>query len=642
MALRLRNGTIAILLVLGYAVLLSGGRVPGEHWQRAVVATQSLLLTFLTCYVGRSALYIRHSEASGKQRPKEIMVEHVLSEGLQQLPCAILLVEAESRRLQFANHAAFTFFGLDWLPASQLTQRRVEELFKFSCSDQQDALTADPIGQAVQKRELIVTDGLVIKRPNSGAIRALVTSIPLLDEQGNCASVMVSVVDMTESHRQLKKIEDIAYADPLTGLANRLSILQRIQESFDRPDAGHFALLFLDFDRFKLINDSLGHDVGDQLLIEIAKRIKQSIRSSDFISIPARLGGDEFVVLLERLPDPNIASEVADRVLAAVNRPYHLAGHSIVSTASIGVVTSSQGADSASDMLRQADLAMYKSKTEGKARYSMFDDSLKRHVEQRLLLETELRSAIKYDEFDFDVQPIVHLETREPVGGEALLRWQHPRLNRVSANQFLGVACETGLIVPIGDQMLRKAASFVQSREPLEPNWRLHVNISRLQLLVPQLLDVLDEVVAEAAIDPSRLVFEIAEISINDELDQVAERCRQLKERGVRLCLDNFGSGASSLALLRKLPLDCLKLDRSIVQGMDTSPENLVMLEALLTIAKNYKIQVIAEGIESDSQRVELLKLGCEYGQGYAFRAPVPASEFQINQAGKNVRYALT
>ncbi len=326
---RLRNATIATLLLLGYAILLSGGRVPTEHWQRAVMVTQSLLLTFLTSYVGRSALYIRRTESANLQ-PKEVAVEHLLSEGLHQLPYAILLAEAQSHRLQFANHAAFTFFGLDWLPPSQLTQRRVEELFKFSSTDPQLGC-ADPVTMAAEKRELIVAKDLVIERPCGTAIRVVATSVPLFDAQGNCASVMISVVDVTESHRQLKKIEDIAYADPLTGLANRLSILQRIQQSFDQPDAGHFALLFLDFDRFKFINDSLGHDIGDQLLVEIGKRIKQSIRSSDFTSIPARLGGDEFVVLLERLPDPNIASDVADRVLAAVNKPYHMAGHSIVS-----------------------------------------------------------------------------------------------------------------------------------------------------------------------------------------------------------------------------------------------------------------------------------------------------------------------
>ncbi len=248
---------------------------------------------------------------------------------------------------------------------------------------------------------------------------------------------------------------------------------------------------------------------------------------------------------------------------------------------------------------------------------------------------------MKYDEFDFDVQPIVNLDTREPVGGEALLRWQHPRLGRVSANQFLSVACETGLIVPVGDQLLRQAARFVKALEPAESNWRLHINISRLQLLVPQLLEVLDEMVQQTSIDPTRIVFEIAEISINDDLNQVAERCQQLKSRGFGLCLDNFGSGASSLTLLRKLPIDCLKLDRSMVQGMDTSPENLVMLEALLTIARNYKIQVIAEGIESDSQRIELLRLGCEYGQGYAFRAPVPASDFHSVQASMRRRTSL-
>ncbi len=398
----------------------------------------------------------------------ESATNKVLSDGIQQLPCALLLVEAGTQRLQFANLAAFKLFGVDWLPSSQLSQRRVDELFRFAVTDVEKA-NVDPIGSAAQRREQVVSHRSVL-RADGTSKQVLVTSVPLFSDQGTCASVMVSVEDTTEHHRQLQQIQDIAYCDPLTGLPNRLSILQRIQQSFDRTERSHFALLFMDFDRFKLINDSLGHEVGDQLLIAIGKRINQSIRSDDAVSVPARLGGDEFVVLLDHLNDTGVAFQIAERILKAVNEPYHLAGHTIVSTASIGVVTSSHGAESASDMLRKADLAMYKSKTAGKARCSMFDESLKRQVEQRLLLENELRSALKFDEFDFDVQPILNLRTMTEIGGEALLRWQHPRLGRISANQFLEVACETGLIVPVGDQLLRKAgrlASTIANTTPI-------------------------------------------------------------------------------------------------------------------------------------------------------------------------------
>lgn len=372
----------------------------------------------------------------------------------------------------------------------------------------------------------------------------------------------------------MQRIEEVAYLDPLTRLPNRLSIIRRIQEAFDRSDSSRFALLFMDFDRFKLISDSLGHEVGDQLLVEIGQRIQCSIRATDCVCVPARLGGDEFVVLLDRIADASVATQVAERLLQSLSEPYHLVGHSIVSTASIGIVTSDQQVASATDMLRSADLAMYKSKTGGKARYSVFDESLKREVEQRLQLENELRAAIKYNEFDFDVQSVVELHSRGVVGGEALLRWQHPRLGRIAANQFLDVASETGLIVPLGDHLIRRACQFARSIGPIHADWRLHVNISRLQLLLPTLLELLDRTIEDTGLEPERLVLEIAESSVKDEPEKVIERIQALKQRKIKVCLDNFGSGASPLAFLKDLPIDFLKLDRTLVHAIETSPEN--------------------------------------------------------------------
>lgn len=623
---RLATVILSAICLIVYSVWMSGGRSPSSLGELGIIACQSLLLTILTSYLGWAFIRLYKSKEfrfAGRAYIASSDSGGLLRDGIQQLPCAILLVSASTNRLLFANQSALELFTLGWMPQSQLAQRRVDELLRFTDTPSSGTDTPEnPILRAVQKRERVVSHNVYICT-NGETRKASITAVPLFDANNRCISVMALVQDLTEHHLQLQRIEDVAYLDPLTRLPNRFSILRRVQEAFDRCDSSRFALLFMDFDRFKLINDSLGHEVGDQLLFEIGQRIQSSIRSADCICVPARLGGDEFVVLLDRISDSAVATQVAERLLQSFSEPYHLVGHSIVSTASIGIVTSDQQMESATDMLRSADLAMYKSKTGGKARYSVFDESLKREVEQRLQLENELRAAIKYNEFDFDVQSVVELQTRCVVGGEALLRWQHPRLGRISANQFLDVASETGLIVPLGDQLIRRACQFAGSLNASHSNWRLHVNISRLQLLLPTLLELLDRTIDDTRLTPERLVLEIAESSVKNELEKVIQRIQALKHRNIQICLDNFGSGASPLAFLKDLPIDFLKLDRSLVHGMETSTENCVLMEAIVTIASTYRIEVIAEGIENESQIMKLSELGCRFGQGYVFHRPV-------------------
>ena len=638
---RLPTVVLSAIILMAYATLMSGGKVPDSSVQLAVIAYQSILLTILTNYLGWSSIRIcksRELETIGKSDVASSDVGDQLRDGIQQLPCSILIVSASTSRLLFANESALQLFALGWMPQSQLTQRRIEELFQTAVplsggTDTQE----NPILQAIQKRERVVAQDVQIRLPSGDTKKTSVTAVPLFDADDECTSVMALIQDLTEHHLQLQRIEEVAYLDPLTRLPNRLSILRRVQEAFDRNDSSRFALLFMDFDRFKLINDSLGHEVGDQLLVEIGQRIQCSIRATDYLCVPARLGGDEFVVLLDRIADSAVAIQVAERLLLSLSEPYHLAGHSVVSTASIGIVTSDQHLESATDMLRSADLAMYKSKAGGKARYSVFDESLKREVEQRLQLESELRAASKYNEFDFDIQSVVDLRTGSVVGGEALLRWQHPRLGRIAANQFLDVASETGLIVPMGDDLLRQACQFAASMASIDANWRLHVNISRLQLLLPTLLDLLDQTIEDSGLAPERLVLEISEVSVKDEPEKVIERIQALKQRNIKVCLDNFGSGASPLAFLKDLPIDFLKLDRSLVHAVETSPENCVLMEALVTIARTYRIEVIAEGIENEWQLMKLSELGCRFGQGYVFHRPMQA-ELYVRTESMNVR----
>lgn len=632
MSPRFRSVIVPIGILMAYVTLMSGGSLPSTHWQLSIICLQSLLLTFLTTYLGWVSLRVCDpsrfvNESATQQASSE--ASQLLVKGIQELPVAVLLVSVSKNRLLFANKSALQLLEMDWIPHDLLTSRPFDtlgcfEAFRVSHADNWEC----PMVAAARKCEPVTASNIKMPQSNGEFKTVSVTAIPLFDNNNLCHSVVALLQDVTDYQLQIERIKETANTDALTGLPNRLAILQQIQGAFDRGDSGHFGLLFLDFDRFKLINDSLGHDIGDLLLIEIGQRIRKSLRAVDCVCVPSRLGGDEFVVFLDAIPDPSFALQIADRLLVTLGEPYQLAGNSVVSTASIGIVTSDQHVESATDMLRNADLAMYKSKTNGKARYSVFDDSMKREVEQQLQLENELRMALKYDEFDFDLQSVIDLRTRVVVGGEALLRWQHPRLGRISANQFVGVASETGLIVPIGDQLVRKACQFASSMDVADPKWRLHVNISRLQLSLPSLTDLIDDAIAESGIAPERLVLEIAEASIKDEPDKVIERLHELKAKNIRICLDNFGSGASPLALLKELPIDFLKLDRTLVQAIETSPESCVLLEALVAISGTYQIEVIAEGIENESQVSKLCQLGCVFGQGYVLRRPVEANHY--------------
>lgn len=627
---------IPTCLALAYGILLSGGNLPATSGQMVVVAIQSALLAFLTDHLGRAAIQLhvagRRGLGGAPNSQTDPMICGALDAGLQQLPCAVVLVEPNTQNLRFANQAAFQLFDVDWMPASQLTKRRLGELFRFSEEGEADGQNlSNPVLMAAERREKVFFSNLTVTHRDGSERRVSVTAIPLLDDSQECSSVVALIQDVTEYHLQLKQMEKTAYHDTLTGLPNRLSILGRIQQCLDRKDDSGFALLFMDFDRFKLINDSLGHEVGDQLLVEIAKRLQETIRSTDSVCVPARLGGDEFVVLLDELSDPGVATIIAERLLEVLAEPYHLSGHSIVSTASIGVVTSCHHIESAADMLRNADLAMYKSKTDGKARCSLFDDGLRRQVEQRLQLENELRIAVEQDEIDLDIQSIVCLGTQEAVGCEALLRWRHPRLGRIAAGQFLAVASETGIIVPIGDRGMELACGIAAAHDFESRRLRLHVNVSRLQLLLPTLLGMLDKVLENSGLKPSSLVIEVSESTVQDEPRKVIERFQEIKERGIQVCLDNFGSGASPLVLLKELPLDFLKLDRSLVHSVESSPESVVLLEALISIAETYRIQVIAEGIENAKQFAILRNLGCLFGQGYGIQRPVEAAAFHSN-----------
>ncbi|QOV90937.1 putative bifunctional diguanylate cyclase/phosphodiesterase [Humisphaera borealis] len=439
-----------------------------------------------------------------------------------------------------------------------------------------------------------------------------------------------------------EELRTAARLDRLTGLPNRALLTDRLQQAILRAKRHkdyHFAVLFLDFDRFKAVNDSLGHEVGDQLLREIGQRLRATVRSGDSLSSQApgntngRLGGDEFVVILDSLSKPSDAIDVANRLLEVFARPYQLGEHKVHSTASIGIYTSDMPAESADDVLRDADTAMYEAKLAGKGRYMVFDVTMRQRVQNRLNLENDLRDAVDSDQLFLMYQPIVSLETGQLDSVEALIRWKHPVRGLISPGDFIPIAEETGLIVPIGQWVLDQACSqfaIWQNTLGASAPRSVSINLSRKQLVLEDLPEIIRRTLNQAGMAPECLHLEVTESAIMKDAAAATRLLGAIKEIGVKLAIDDFGTGYSSLACLHQFPLDILKIDRSFVANIDRGRDFAAMVHAVAQLARNLNIQVVAEGIETAEQALVLQTFECEFGQGYYFCRPVMPDQLQL------------
>jgi diguanylate cyclase (GGDEF)-like protein len=434
------------------------------------------------------------------------------------------------------------------------------------------------------------------------------------------------VLEETKEH-----FRHAAFHDSLTGLPNRAMFTELLKaeiESANRRDAHMFAVLFLDLDRFKNINDSLGHTHGDLLLVAFAERLERTLRPVDTL---ARFGGDEFAILITGMADATDAVRVAQRILDELSEPFVLDKKSAFATASIVIALSSSGYDRPEDILRDADIAMYRAKENGKARYELFDHGMHARAVSRLQLESDLRQAIENKEFCVYYQPIVSLETGRLAGFEALVRWNHPRRGLVCPADFIPVAEETGLIVPIGEWVLNEACAQVRQWQLDSPSHRalsLSVNLSARQVAQPDVLDRIKEALATSKLNPHCLKLEITESVVMENAEAAVLMFKQLRSLGVQLSIDDFGTGYSSLSYLHRFPLNYLKIDRSFVMRLTTDNDNAIV-RTISTLARNLGMEVIAEGIETEEQYQQLKMLGCEYGQGFLFSRPVNNDDVQ-------------
>jgi diguanylate cyclase (GGDEF)-like protein len=428
------------------------------------------------------------------------------------------------------------------------------------------------------------------------------------------------VLEETKEH-----FRHAAFHDSLTGLPNRAMFTELLKaeiESSNRRNDHMFAVLFLDLDRFKNINDSLGHTHGDLLLVAFAERLERTLRPIDTL---ARFGGDEFAILLSGMTDATDAVRVAQRIQDELSQPFVLDKNSAFATASIGIALSSSGYDRPDDILRDADIAMYRAKENGKARYELFDHGMHARAVSRLQLESDLRQAIEQKEFCVYYQPIISLQTGRLAGFEALVRWNHPRRGLVAPADFIPVAEETGLIVPIGQWVLNEACAQVRQWQIDSPSHRslsLSVNLSARQVAQPDLLQRIKDALETSKLNPHCLKLEITESVVMENAEAAAQMFKQLRSLGVQLSIDDFGTGYSSLSYLHRFPLNYLKIDRSFVMRLTTDNDNAIV-RTISTLARNLGMEVIAEGIETEEQFQQLKMLGCEYGQGYLFSRPV-------------------
>ncbi|MEO6079649.1 MAG: EAL domain-containing protein [Steroidobacteraceae bacterium] len=508
-----------------------------------------------------------------------------------------------------------------------------EELLEMSYDAVAVRSDAGPLNQPIGQRERL------FRRKDGKLYPVMISGVRMTDASG--ADVVWSMVqDISDRKAVELELAAAARRDRLTGLANRALFLERLQEAVCRVRDGSqhmFAVLFLDFDRFKIVNDAMGHQAGDELLVQIAGRLRNSLRNSaaragkEADNQIARFGGDEFLMLINDIEKAQDAAAIAERVLNVLAKPYNIDGREVHSTASIGIVTSDHCLEGAETIIRNADVAMYEAKRAGRACSVFFNDAMHTRLSRKLLIETNLRKALGTSQLSLVYQPIVELDSGRRNSVEALLRWHHPTLGHVSPSEFVPIAEESGLIIQVGEWVMRESCAALarwQQADPERAPQIVSVNVSRAELAQgARLLRCVRECLAAAGLPPESLQLEVTEREVMRDPAASLALMHQLRSAGVRLAMDDFGTGTSSLGCLRDYPFDVIKIDRSFVTDLAAGPDTLAVIHATITLVENLGKCSVAEGVETAEQLAILQSLGCHYAQGYFLGYPLPESE---------------
>jgi diguanylate cyclase (GGDEF)-like protein/PAS domain S-box-containing protein len=478
--------------------------------------------------------------------------------------------------------------------------------------------------------ETVRTVDARLLRADDSVIHAEIVGVHLLDNP-DVNGIVLTIRDVTGRRTLEDQLRHQAFHDALTGLSNRALFLDRVEHALARirrSDSPIPAVAFIDLDDFKLVNDSLGHGAGDEMLRAVADRLRGCLRSGD---TPARLGGDEFAVLLEDAPDTQAVIEVAERILDALHEPIVLEGREVYARASIGIATRLGPTTTPDELLRNADLAMYTAKANGKGCIELFEPAMHHRAVDRLAIRGELEKAVQQGDIDVAYQPIVRLDSGEVIGFEALARWSHPERGPVSPAEFVPIAEDTGLIVPLGQRVLDQACEQLGTWLAANPSatWQMSVNLSARQLLAPDLVANVQTATERAGIQAGSLILELTESVLLADSERVLRRLHRLKDLGVQVAIDDFGTGYSSLSYLQRVPFDILKIDRAFVAALRSEEPQATLVRTIMDLARTLGRSAIAEGIEEQTELEGLLALGCELGQGKHFGVAQSAEELE-------------
>jgi diguanylate cyclase (GGDEF)-like protein/PAS domain S-box-containing protein len=605
-------------------VTTPNGDVQWQHWtDRAFFNEQGQVMEFQS--VGRDITERKATEdALRKSRDELEKVQLSYQAILRSTPHGLCLFDSEWI-IQYANHSMNNLVN----PNSEMTQDLVGMHFErfFDSKDTFIQYTKSSL-QSIRQIGMDIRELKLYKLDKAPFWCEM--SVVRLDPSQTMSGYVATLTDITQRKAVEEELEQAALYDSLTKLPNRALFMDRLGRCHGRSKRRsdyQFAILYLDLDRFKTVNDSLGHLVGDELLQNVAHRLQECVREGDTV---ARWGGDEFAIILDDIKNITDATRIADRSLKELSAPFRLKGVEFFTSASIGIALNSTGYEQPQDILRDADTAMYKAKDLGRARYIVFDKTMHYTALEQLKLESGLRNALLHKEFVLYFQPIVALDTCSTLGFEALIRWQHPQKGMVAPEVFIPMAEDTGIIIPIGEWVLYEACQQLvrwESEFQNKGSFSISVNVSPKQYLHPSFIDMVQNVLRETRLEGNKLCLEVTETVLPGPMSNVKSVFDQLKALGVQLHLDDFGTGYSSLGYLHSLPIDALKIDRSFIMNMDSSPETQEIVRAIITLAKTLNILVIAEGVENKRHLEILREMECPLAQGNYFYHPMKGSD---------------